>query len=235
MNIYRTGESCIIVCEIAGMNEGDFQVCIEGNDLRIAGERPYPRMTKRVEYYCYEINYGPFGRSYWVPNVNSEEERATYQDGYLRIIVPLGKKEPLENIRWNSANFYGNVRRITEGLNSLIVEFGMPTEWPPANMYETETSQVILCEIAGMKEEDFDIQTSGDELIISGTRLEPSLEGAPTYHCLEIPSGHFRRQFPILKNVDTKDIRATYKDGFLQVTMPKVKVKVKGVKDISVE
>jgi HSP20 family molecular chaperone IbpA len=223
MNIYETEESCVIVCEIAGMKEDDFKVSIEGNDLRIGGDRPEPRLLKRVVYHCYEIKYGPFERNYWVPNVNSGREKAIYQNGYLKVSVPLGEKAPPGSIAWNPSDFYGNVRRISENLNRLFVDFGIQTEWPPSNVYETETSQVICCEIAGMKVKDFHIEAANGELIISGSRPEPPLERSPTFHCMEISSGRFQRRFPILRDVNAKDIQATYKNGFLTVTLPKVK------------
>jgi HSP20 family molecular chaperone IbpA len=219
MNICQTEKRCIITCEIAGMDEDDFQVSIEGNDLRIAGHRPDPGIAEKVLYHRYEIKHGRFGRNYWVPNVDSSGERAYYQDGYLKIIVPLGEKAP---IIWDPSNFYSNVRRVSKKLDSLFVGFGMESEWPPANVYETGRAQVILCEVAGMKDEDFGIETEGGRMIISGIRQEPCPGGRVTYHCLEIPSGPFRREFPLLPGVDPDRAEAVYRDGFLTVTIPKI-------------
>jgi len=222
MNICQTEKSCIITCEIAGMNEDDFKVSIEGNDLCIAGDRPEPGIAEKVLYHRYEIKYGRFGRNYWVPNVESGGEKAFYQNGFLKVIVPLEEKGPNANIVWNSSDFYNSVQRVSEKLNSLFIGFGMESEWPPANVYETDRAQVILCEVAGMKEEDFDIETGEGRIIISGIRQEPHPNGQVTYHCLEIPNGPFRRELPLLPGVDPDRAEAAYRDGFLMVTIPKI-------------
>lgn|GEM_PF-216640 len=222
MNICQTERSCIITCEIAGMNEDDFQVSIEGNDLRIVGDRPEPEIAAQVLYHRIEIKHGRFGRHYWVPNVDSSGEEAYYQDGFLKIVVPLGEKAPNSRIVWDSSDFYSNVRRVSEKLDSLFIGFGLESEWPPANVYETDRAQVILCEVAGMKEEDFEIETEGGRIIVSGIRREPCPDSPVTYHCLEIPSGPFRREFLLLPGVDPDRADASYRDGFLTVTIPKM-------------
>ena len=89
MNICLTEKNCIITCEIAGMNEDDFQVFIEGNDLRIAGERPEPAVPEKAIYHRYEIKHGSFGRNYWVPSVDCRGEKAVYQNGFLKVVIPL--------------------------------------------------------------------------------------------------------------------------------------------------
>ena len=222
MNICQTEKSCIITCEIAGMNEDDFQVFIEGNDLRIAGDRPEPGIPDNALYHRYEIKYGRFGRHYWIPNVVSSGEKAIYRNGFLQVIVPLDERAADGRIVWDPSDFYNNVRQVSENLNSLFIGFGMESEWPPANVYETRQAQVILCELAGMKEEDFAIDVEDGRIVISGVRPEPCTEKRMTYHCLEIPSGPFRREFPLLPDVDPERAEAVYRDGFLTVTLHKI-------------
>ena len=222
MNICQTEKSCIITCEIAGMDEDDFEISIEGNDLRITGDRPQPGDVEKVLYHRYEIKYGHFGRNYWVPNVDSSGEKAYYQNGFLKVVIPLGEQSPDGSIVWNSTDFYNNVRRVSEKLTTLFIDFGIESEWPPANVYETNRAQVILCEVAGMKKEDFEIETEEDRMIISGVRPDPSPDGRITYHCLEIPSGPFRREIRLLPGVDPDRVEAAYRDGFLTVTIPKM-------------
>ena len=222
MNICQTEDSCIITCEIAGMNEDDFQIFIEGNDLRIDGQRPDPRASEKILYHRYEIKYGRFGRRYWVPNVDSSGEKAVYQNGFLKVIVPLGGKSSSGSIDWDPSGFYSNIRRVSEKLTSLFIDFGVESDWPPANVWETSRSQVILCELAGMKEKDFDIAVEDRRIIISGVREEPSPDGRITYHCLEIPSGPFRRDFLLLPDADPDGAEVSYRDGFLTITIPKI-------------
>ena len=73
-----------------------------------------------------------------------------------------------------------------------------------------------------MKEEDFAIDVEDGRIVISGVRPEPCTEKRMTYHCLEIPSGPFRREFPLLPDVDPERAEAVYRDGFLTVTLHKI-------------
>lgn len=92
---------------------------------------------------------------------------------------------------------------------------------PPTDMYETEDDLVVRVEIAGMKEDDFDVVLENNILMIGGTRADSSDRRA--YHQMEIRFGKFATSVALPVPVDTETARAEYKDGFLTVTLPKTK------------
>jgi HSP20 family protein len=94
--------------------------------------------------------------------------------------------------------------------------------WPPIDVCEAEGNCIILCEIAGMKEEDFAVTVEGDRLTISGERSAWSFRGKVVCHRMEIHSGPFSREFFIPSQIDSEKIEATYKNGFLRIEMPKI-------------
>lgn len=93
---------------------------------------------------------------------------------------------------------------------------------PSTDVYETDDSVIVKVEIAGMSEEDLNISLSNRNLSISGVRTDLTCKLA--YQQLEIPYGHFRTEVFLPYAVELGDIKATYKDGFLIVTLPKARV-----------
>lgn len=90
---------------------------------------------------------------------------------------------------------------------------------PPTDIYETEENFVVRIEIAGMKDEDFEIAVEKDMLMISGNR--PDLNERRAYHQMEIGFGKFHLAVGIPVPVEIEGAAAEYKDGFLMIQLPK--------------
>jgi HSP20 family molecular chaperone IbpA len=91
---------------------------------------------------------------------------------------------------------------------------------PPTDVYETDSYVVVKVEIAGMEEGDFDIALDSKRLIITGVRHDPAAKLA--YQQMEILYGQFETEVYVLWAVDEDKIEATYRNGFLNVFLPKV-------------
>jgi HSP20 family protein len=90
---------------------------------------------------------------------------------------------------------------------------------PPTDAYETEGAYIVRVEIAGMREDDFEVASEKNVLFISGARLDSSDRRA--YHQMEIRFGKFAAAVAVPFPVDVDNARAQYADGFLTVTLPK--------------
>ena len=90
---------------------------------------------------------------------------------------------------------------------------------PPTDEYETETTYVVRVEIAGMREEDFEVLLENDTLLISGSRSD--VPDRRAYQQMEIRFGKFATSVNIPGPVDVEQAQAEYKDGFLTVVLPK--------------
>ena len=118
-------------------------------------------------------------------------------------------------------------KRMDRLFNDIIPSFGVVTahqqrNWrPPTDVYETETSLVVKVEIAGMSERDFAVSLSNRTLTVSGVRRDP--DSKLSYQQLEIPYGHFSTEVFLPYSVERNEIGATYENGFLTVTLPKLK------------
>jgi len=95
------------------------------------------------------------------------------------------------------------------------------TAWsPPTDVYETEENCVIKVEVAGMRDEDFEVVFERNLLIIHGHR--PDHREKRAYHQMEIGFGRFEIAVEIPVVVDIERAVAEYKDGFLVILLPKI-------------
>lgn len=96
------------------------------------------------------------------------------------------------------------------------------TVWsPPTDEYETEEAYIIRVEIAGMREEDFEVAVENHTLHILGNR--PDFLERRAYHQMEIRFGKFATAISLPGAVNVEQSRAEYKDGFLTIILPKTK------------
>ena len=93
---------------------------------------------------------------------------------------------------------------------------------PPTDIYETEDHLVAKVEVAGMREEDFEVSVEDQVLRIRGHR--PDLNERRAYHQMEIRFGKFEIAIDLLVSLDLDQATAEYKDGFLTVIFPKKRV-----------
>jgi len=101
------------------------------------------------------------------------------------------------------------------------VSWHVRSTWsPPTDVYETEENCVIKLEIAGMRDEDFEVAFENNTLRISGNR--PDLNERRAYHQMEIRFGKFELAVEIPVRVNMEKATAGYQDGFLVIMLPKM-------------
>jgi HSP20 family protein len=122
------------------------------------------------------------------------------------------------------------MRRISDDM--LLQMFRLPRAtgevWTPrVDVYETSEKLVVKVCAAGLKPDQVDVSLSpGDRfLTIRGIRTEGNIErsGVVRYYQLEVYYGPFERiiALPAEVKIDSERLHATYKDGFLIITLPK--------------
>ena len=91
-------------------------------------------------------------------------------------------------------------------------------DWPPAaDVYETESGYSIALDVPGIKRDAIQIDIDDNRLIVKGTRLIDDSRSRRN----ERPRGKFLRSFTVPSSVDQGKIGAEYKDGVLQIRLPK--------------
>src|SRR5437773_1137629 len=89
-DVYATDSGLVIKVELAGMRSEHLEITVEGNRLRITGNRPDGCRAPKCSFLVMEINYGPFESVLELPpGYDLSQARAAYLNGFLRIDVPL--------------------------------------------------------------------------------------------------------------------------------------------------
>ena len=134
----------------------------------------------------------------------------------------------MELVRWEQVE---GVNRIQSRINELFEDALGRTRaqqsaaagaWcPPVDILESKDSYLIRAELPGMRNEDLKTEVNEGILTISGERkLEEPANGVE-YHRVERVTGKFSRSFHVPQTVNPDGIKATYKDGILEVQVPK--------------
>lgn len=96
-----------------------------------------------------------------------------------------------------------------------------PHTWhPPTDLYETDEKFIVRIEIAGMHKEEFCVSLENNILTVSGSRPDMSLKRS--FHQMEIPFGDFKTNIELPSPVDADSVTAEYRDGFLNIHLPKI-------------
>jgi len=96
--------------------------------------------------------------------------------------------------------------------------------WRPAvDVFETEEALVLRLELPGVVSQDLRVNTDGSRVRISGTRRIPQTGDVTRLHQMEIAFGPFRREIRVHIPFDQDRVSAHLEDGFLSVSLPKVK------------
>jgi len=94
-DVYTTDEGLVVKVELAGMRSENLQITVEGNKLRIAGQRPDGCRAAKFNFLAMEIEYGPFENELELPaGYDLSQAKASYLNGFLRIDVPQAVGAP---------------------------------------------------------------------------------------------------------------------------------------------
>ncbi|HEX4822861.1 MAG TPA: Hsp20/alpha crystallin family protein [Candidatus Polarisedimenticolaceae bacterium] len=88
---------------------------------------------------------------------------------------------------------------------------------PPVDVFEKGDQLTFKAELPGIDRENLDVHVEDGVLTISGERKQDETD----MYRRERVHGTFTRSFTLPKNVDGAKVTATYKDGILEVTVPK--------------
>jgi len=99
---------------------------------------------------------------------------------------------------------------------------GFGTGWVlPFDVEENQDEYRFYAEMPGMKQEDIKLSLAENILTVSGEKKQPYDTEKRNFHRLERSYGTFQRSFSLPHLIDTNKIKATVKDGILEIIVPK--------------
>ncbi len=132
-------------------------------------------------------------------------------------IVKWNPFHELEDIQTRLNRFFNDVpsRRLeNDGL--------FFADWaPPVDIQETDQEYLIKAELPEVKKEDVKVEVLDGVLTIEGERTQEKEEKGKKFHKVERSYGKFVRQFSLPMEVEATKVQADYKDGVLNVHLPK--------------
>lgn len=96
-----------------------------------------------------------------------------------------------------------------------------PTWVPLADVFETDNDLVVRAELPGIDPKKVDVRVENNVLTIRGERPFEQKVEQENYHRLERSYGTFTRSFALPATIDAEKIRAEYREGILNLTLPK--------------
>ncbi len=101
-------------------------------------------------------------------------------------------------------------------------EWALGGAWAPVvDIFEKDGNIVLKAELAGVDPKSVDIRVENHTLSLRGERKAESEVKRDSYHRVERSYGTFARSFTLPNVIDTESIKADFKDGVLQLTLPK--------------
>ena len=89
------------------------------------------------------------------------------------------------------------------------------------DVIDRDNEIVVKAEVAGVEKDKLDIQVHGNQVYISGAKEEDSSKEEGKYIYRERRYGEFSRTIQLPVEVDASQSKAAYKDGVLELTLPK--------------
>jgi HSP20 family protein len=86
---------------------------------------------------------------------------------------------------------------------------------------ERENEIVLKVDLPEVTQDEIDIRVEGNTLTFQGERRFIKETSEENYIQIERPYGTFRRTFNLPRMIDQERIKASYKDGVLQIILPR--------------
>lgn len=123
------------------------------------------------------------------------------------------------------------LRQMTDELDRVFIEpwpmFRLPavdftaSEWAPKVDVVTKDGKLFTrVDLPGMNKEDVKVEVADGVLTLSGERKKETKEEKDNYYREEREYGSFCRTVPLPKGVKSEDVKATFTNGVLEVTVP---------------
>jgi HSP20 family protein len=130
--------------------------------------------------------------------------------------------------RWNP---WHDLMRMQEDFNRTIESFMRPGSvsefrWTPdVDVYETDNEIKVRADLPDVEAKDVDVSITDNTLRIKGERKYSEEVKKENYFMSERRYGSFERMIDLPEYVKSEEVQAVYKDGVLEITLPKAEEK----------
>jgi HSP20 family protein len=118
---------------------------------------------------------------------------------------------------------------LRDNINRMF-DMSFPMDWeegrevaqwrPTVDIYEKDGEKVVHAELPGVKKEDITLEMKENVMTIRGKRTSEEEVEEDGYYRKERKFGAFQRSISLPEAIDTEQIKATYRDGVLEIRIP---------------
>lgn len=128
---------------------------------------------------------------------------------------------------FRTPSIWREMERLQRDMNRIFSQYDpqhvrTAPSYPAINIWTNEDGQFISAEMPGIQVEDIDISVNGDMLTISGERGVGEIPENAVFHRRERGYGKFSRTIQLPAAVDAGRVEASFKNGVLNITLPRV-------------
>jgi HSP20 family protein len=125
-----------------------------------------------------------------------------------------------KNLGHTHSRLQRTIDEMLRQVNPMLV-LSEQTWRPQMDMYETPEEIIIVGEISGVDKEDLEVELDPKAVKITGLRRESDRVSGMKYHLAEIVYGKFERVLLLPVPINPEEVKASYTNGFLKITMAK--------------
>ena len=109
-----------------------------------------------------------------------------------------------------------------EFVRSVGVKPYQGSAYPKVNVYEYDEKVGIVAEIPGLDKKQLNVEVENGTLTISGEKHSIKEDSGAKVLRRELKASSFKRNFELGENLDGENIKATFKNGILNIDIPKI-------------
>jgi len=165
--------------------------------------------------------------------MTAERIKKTEKEG-LELYRPTGWLAPIERMEEMFDELFRRPfgRTMWPTLPKMMEEIG-PT--PNVDIYEAGENIVVKADLPGMTKDDIEVNLTDDTITLSGERKKEEKVEKKGFFRLERTYGSFSRSFALPTEVQADKVKAVFKNGVLEVTIPKTEAAKKKERKVKIE
>jgi HSP20 family protein len=163
------------------------------------------------------------------PSRHDEDDPKKQKEQEPMSLIPWRREEGTTAVQsdfddlWKT-DFWRNFWEPFNGTRSRLPALFQGRNYPPMNVSESENHFLVTLELPGLDVKDITIEVMGNQLQVTGERKWEEEKKGKEFHRVESQYGSFCRSLALPENarMDRESIEATFRNGILEVKVPKV-------------
>lgn len=138
-------------------------------------------------------------------------------------------------VTWNPYRNLNQIFNRHPGYSTTLRDSTKATEWQPlVDIYEADEKYMVRSELPGVDKDAVSVSIDENVLTIKGTKQFVEAKDGEQWKRVETQHGEFSRSFTLPEEVDVDQVSAAYKNGVLELSIPKVALKKSKLIDVKI-